>query len=570
MEKITQSTINSLKKSGRIKETDIIGGKLTSGIAKDLYKDNIRVNPKYYIPKDKKKYFHNSEIEGGRLNLGKAFKTLGRMTKHSIEDVKTGIEDIGHKAVMKFREAGNEVGQVGKEIGSKIEKYGDTVLNGRDDYPPYVRELINKYGNETITEMTIDSKKVSDTLTSALNVASLGAFDKRMKRSGLDSVNHLAIILTLSDGKRLKLEKEEAINLTENPKKNNKQRKISNIPSGLTLKTLLDNGEKYMGEKWFKYSASSNNCQDFIMGVLKGSSIGSQEDYDFVKQNTEKLFKGDSFLRKLSNTTTDLGGKVNEIAYGAGVGYDCDSSSCSSSDSEGSIIEGIEKIRKRIKKHNRVKGGKINIAKSFRKLGSTVKKGFYNDLVNPTKDIANDVADYTTKKKGGLASLMVHKGIPIVAGLAGSAAVSALAPELGLLGKVGGSQLGQLAGNKLADYVGDKTGTGMGDLVHIDIGSHNAKGNIKGEGRKRGRKKKSPVEVVITEPKAFRRANNSSLEQLLEASRLKEEKELKKSMKNMTMDISKIKTHIGAGLVKGSPEAKEKMARIRAMKKSKN
>jgi hypothetical protein len=544
MEKITQSTINKLKKLGRIKETDIIGGKLTSSIAKELYKDNIRVNPSYYIPKDKKKYFHDSEIEGGRLNLGKAFKTLGRMTKHSIEDVKTGIEDIGHKAVMKFREAGNEVGQVGKEIGSKIEKYGDTVLNGRDDYPPYVRELINKYGNETITDMTIDSKKVSGMLTGALNVASLGAFDKRMKRSGLDGVNHLAIVLTLSDGKRLKLEKEEAINLTENPKKNNKQRKISNIPSGITLKTLLDNGEKYMGDKWFKYSASSNNCQDFILGVLKGSSIGSQDDYDFVKQNTEKLFKGDSFLRKLSNTTTDLGGKVNEIAYGAGIDYD--SSSCSSSDSEGSILEGMEKIRKRIKKHNRVKGGKINIAKSFRKLGSTVKKGFYKDLVNPTKDVANDVADYTTKKKGGLASLMVHKGIPIVAGLAGSAAVSALAPELGLLGKVGGSQLGQLAGNKLADYVGDKTGTGI---------------------KKRGRKKKQPIEVVITEPKSFRRANNSSLEQLLEASRLKEEKELKKSMKNMTMDISKIKTHIGAGIVKGSPEAKEKMARIRALKK---
>ena len=55
------------------------------------------------------------------------------------------------------------------------------------------------------------------------------------------------------------------------------------------------------------------------MSLLKGSNIGNEETYNFVKQNTEHLFKGDSFLRKFSNTVTDIGSKVNEITQGTGL-----------------------------------------------------------------------------------------------------------------------------------------------------------------------------------------------------------------------------------------------------------
>ena len=37
----------------------------------------------------------------------------------------------------------------------------------------------------------------------------------------------------------------------------------------------------------------------------------------------------------------------------------------------------------------------------------------------------------------------------------------------------------------------------------------------------------------------------------------------------LTADLKKVKTHIGAGFKKGSPEAKEHMARLRAMRKNK-
>jgi hypothetical protein len=70
----------------------------------------------------------------------------------------------------------------------------------------------------------------------------------------------------------------------------------------------------------FGYSAKDNNCQDFVMGILNGNKIGSDEDRKFVKQDTDQLFQGDNnMLRRISNTVTSIGAKANVITTGAGV-----------------------------------------------------------------------------------------------------------------------------------------------------------------------------------------------------------------------------------------------------------
>jgi hypothetical protein len=39
---------------------------------------------------------------------------------------------------------------------------------------------------------------------------------------------------------------------------------------------------------------------------LKANDLGTQEDYEWVKQDTEELFKSNPFLRKLADGITDL------------------------------------------------------------------------------------------------------------------------------------------------------------------------------------------------------------------------------------------------------------------------
>jgi len=286
------TTVNKLIKLGKLKQDDMIGGKLTSEKARKLYKNNIRVHIRHYVPKDQRKYFHDVEIKGGMLDIGNAVKKIGSTVKHT------------------FNKAVEKVGQ-----------YTDVVLHGRNDYPPKVRNLIKIYGDKRITHITVDRTPVPSVLTSALNAVSLGAFKQRFDKLPYDKLFHLRMDLTFSDNTRLAVEKNEVINMYTNPKKlkEGEQRDVICRESDLTLNKLLAGGQNIQKDKWFGYSASNNNCQDFILSLLNGSHIGNDQDRQFVKQDTSSLFQGDSFLRKFANTVTDIGSKVNEITTGAGL-----------------------------------------------------------------------------------------------------------------------------------------------------------------------------------------------------------------------------------------------------------
>lgn len=211
---------------------------------------------------------------------------------------------------------------------------------------------------------------------------------------------------------------------------------------------------------------------------------------------------------------------ITNLHKGMGIHKDIDMSD--TSDSESEIIRDLDRIGHRIHKHHQAKGGKLNIVKSFKKLGHTIKDSF--------------------TKKGGVTSGLIHTGIPMVTGALAEAAV----PEAGPLS----GMAGEYAGSKLADYVGKKTGYGLGgDLVHIDVASHNGGGTGEGLRKRRGRKK-------FTEPR------NMSLDQLKEAHDEKVEKELR----DRSLKIVKALTGGGVKFKKGSPEAKEHMAKLRAMR----
>jgi hypothetical protein len=68
-----------------------------------------------------------------------------------------------------------------------------------------------------------------------------------------------------------------------------------------------------MGSKFLTYSANNNNCQDFIVSIMRANKIGSADDIKFVKQDTKFLFKNLPYLRKFSNTLTTIGGRVDVL-----------------------------------------------------------------------------------------------------------------------------------------------------------------------------------------------------------------------------------------------------------------
>ena len=391
----------------------------------------------------------------------------------------------------------------------KVGDYASTVLHGRNDYPPKVRELIKIHGDKRITHITIDRTPVPSVLTSALNAVSMGAFKERFDKLPYDKLFHLRMDLTLADNTNLAVEKNEVINMYLKPKKlkGSEQIDVTFRESDITLNKLLSGGQSIQKAKWFGYSASSNNCQDFILALLNGSQLGNEQDRQFVKQDTSTLFKGDSFLRKFSNTVTDLGAKVNEITTGTGIG---DDESCIQSIVFDKNSWTTKKAIKWLTKHNYTGldvDEKPNTLR-FRQIEPS------DSFTYITKSLPNEIELVIAYK---------HK--------------------------------------KVSNNMNNKfTGRGCGDLVHIDIGSHNAKGNISGDGI------------------------NLSLMQLINNYKKKEDEDLMKNMKQFYKDrnaeIAALEKKVkalpkygklvsGGGFKKGSPEAKEHMARIRAMRKCK-
>jgi hypothetical protein len=98
-----------------------------------------------------------------------------------------------------------------------------------------------------------------------------------------------------------------------------KETEILNVPfnSNLTIRQIYENGLKVAGEKLFySYNASSNNCQNFVLFLLKGSNLLTPQSQEFTKQNTQALFDKDPRLRKIANTFTKIGAIVNATMQG--------------------------------------------------------------------------------------------------------------------------------------------------------------------------------------------------------------------------------------------------------------
>lgn len=210
-----------------------------------------------------------------------------------------------------------------KDFMGDVKEYGDTVLNGRDDVPPKVRGLVKRFKDVPIVGITINRTPVNEMLIKALNTVSSGHFGSKLEESPYDKLYHLRIDCKLQNGKTVKLEKNEVVNADVDPSvaKDAEIKVLGNMKQGLTLKGLLQGGERVMGNKFIPYDAVHNNCQDFIMGILRGSDIGDQSDFDFIKQHTKDFFKGkdQKHVRQTAKFLTDAGGKVNEIIYGHGV-----------------------------------------------------------------------------------------------------------------------------------------------------------------------------------------------------------------------------------------------------------
>jgi hypothetical protein len=206
------------------------------------------------------------------------------------------------------------IGMVKKAVNKQIDK----VKHGRKYLvPPSLKDTLSKFENNIIVGATIYRHPVDSWIRQTLNV--LGS-----NKIPFDKLFHLRLLLKLDNGKDIFIEKNERLNSGVGigaKKEGLETQPIDNadIPKGMTFGQLVDNTKEYQGEKFLTYSSSSNNCQYFIMAILQANKFGNVSRYaNFIKQDTESIFKNNPALRKIANTFTDLGGNMNVIINGQG------------------------------------------------------------------------------------------------------------------------------------------------------------------------------------------------------------------------------------------------------------
>lgn len=260
--------------------------------------------------------------------LKKEKKTLMKVSPNALH--KSISELIGREkrlredfAVLKekFFNDMKDKGLVGEGIIEKIKDIGHKVFHGRNDYPPSFKRLLDKYGNETVSRVEVYRQPILSVFSTILNLTTKGEAERRLKETDKDKLFHISLWATLSNGKTLLIEKNETLNMKENPNKVKESETIEapTPPANLTLREMIEKTKERMGDKFFTYRALDNNCGNFIENILQANDMDSPPVMDFIKQDAKKILEGFPRLAKAMNLITDIAGRANVLVEGGEI-----------------------------------------------------------------------------------------------------------------------------------------------------------------------------------------------------------------------------------------------------------
>jgi len=174
--------------------------------------------------------------------------------------------------------------------------------------PPNVKDILNRRGDAIVNSIRIGRTPVQSAIQGILKTLSTVPYD---------NLFHLFMIFKTTKGDIL-FEKNARINASTTIPKSEDWFDINSVPRK-TLNDYIQTAKKSMASKFFPYHPNTNNCQDFIKGVLLANGINDQKAIDFVKQDTSIIFKNKGWLSATAKQVTDLGGYADVIMQGGTV-----------------------------------------------------------------------------------------------------------------------------------------------------------------------------------------------------------------------------------------------------------
>jgi hypothetical protein len=336
----------------------------------------------------------------------------------------------------------------------------EKVFQDSQDYSPQAREIIKQYADEIITGAIVMRTPVNSLVKLGIKIVSLGNFD--------NDIYHLFLEVYFESGKSLLLEKNAVINFVKAPKvrTGSAMEKVGNWHE-VSFQSLLDGARRVLGDKYFTYDAKNNNCQDFIMAILRGSNLGTPENYKFIKQDTRQMFKGLKKTRNIVKGVTRLGGIVDRLIHGVGIENKISRNTIMPRKMKAGEIEGSpvmqeggsvasglyagRSVASGLYAGRGVKMEEKMAEDSVEGIGLYAGRGlhilhhhYHHSQMNESPEGRGFIKELGKKALKAAAKEAVHHGLPKVAGLAGAK-----------LGMMIGGPLGAAAGAKLGHDLGE-------------------------------------------------------------------------------------------------------------------
>jgi hypothetical protein len=198
-------------------------------------------------------------------------------------------------------------------------------LVGNPALPKTFRNVLNKYGQQSIKSIVVKRTPLSNVVEGLLNAITLGKW-KEIK-GNYDKMYHLYAVLTLDSGKKLLLEKNERPVLSETIPADTRETESTGVTT-MTAPIKLDDFigktiKRLTLEDYITYEGFSLNCQHFIRAHLLANGLLDPSNLAFIYQDTKRLIEQTpSFSRWLGKKATDIAGAGRqlweEVAYKKG------------------------------------------------------------------------------------------------------------------------------------------------------------------------------------------------------------------------------------------------------------
>lgn len=182
-------------------------------------------------------------------------------------------------------------------LGAPAQTIVSNTLDEKTQYTDSVKDILSKYGNFGITSMTIEKQPVDGKIMFLVNKITNDSLRELMIKHNIDAYYHISLRVDVIDDNGniipFRIEKNENISITPYKPLPNSQYlsvQLDMVPRTMNIiltKTRLDIGE----EHFYLYRFDSWNCADFIMEILRSNNLLTQQNQDFIYQNTDIIKK---------------------------------------------------------------------------------------------------------------------------------------------------------------------------------------------------------------------------------------------------------------------------------------